>query len=354
MNLMQIKFTLLFRRARKPENRLPLDKDSDRYVIFSDHHKGDGSAADDFKKNAVLYEIALDHYAAEGFRLLVLGDNEELWENSYPQVRGLYGDLIAREVEMAPEGSEGKKIRIWGNHDKEISLKSFQRRIRRRKKDPLGNLDLREALCLGPDIFLIHGHQGRFFEDKAWRVSRWAVHFIWKTIQKLFHIGIDGPAENVSVRENLEMQYYRWAAARRILLICGHTHRAIFGAQTYYGRLQRQIGRLQAELRQDPPKETGDDRPQRLKSMRVERDRILARNGGRPPRSFAEPAESVLPCYFNDGCCGYTNGITCLEIEKGEIRLVKWQRSPCRRIVLVGERLEHVLRHIKSGIPLAG
>jgi hypothetical protein len=352
MNLMDMKFTLLFRRARKPENRLPLDMDGDRYVIFSDHHKGDGSAADDFKKNAALYTIALDHYTAEDFRLLVLGDNEELWENSYPQVRVLYDALIAREVEMAPEGPEGKKIRIWGNHDKEISLRSFQWRLRGRKKDPLYNVDLREALCLGPDIFLIHGHQGRFFEDKAWRLSRWAVHFIWKTIQRLFHIGIDGPAENVEVRESLEMRYYRWAADRRVLLICGHTHRAVFGAQTYYDRLQRQIRRLQEDLEQDPPQETGDSRTQRLEAKQKERDRIRARNGGRAPRSFATPAESALPCYFNDGCCGYTNGITCLEIEKGEIRLVKWQRSPHRRIVLVRDRLENMLRHIKAGVPL--
>ena len=30
------------------------------------------------------------------------------------------------------------------------------------------------------------------------------------------------------------------------------------------------------------------------------------------------------PPYFNDGCCVYPYAITTIEIEKGEIKLVKW------------------------------
>jgi UDP-2,3-diacylglucosamine pyrophosphatase LpxH len=348
---MQKKFLRLYEDSVKPENRLPLDPARDRYVIFSDHHKGDGSAADDFLKNSGLYAAALTHYAAGDYRLLVLGDNEELWENTFDQVRARHGGVIAREIVLAPQGKNRKRVRIWGNHDKEVSLRGFQRRMRRSKDNPFAAVDLRESLCLGPDIFLIHGHQGRFFEDKAWRISRWAVHFFWKTIQKILHIGIDGPAENVDVREDLEMQYYRWAEAHRVVLICGHTHRAVFASQTHYDRLRREIERLEREPEAHSP-DRREVRRRRLDALRRERRRMEARHGGKAPRSFADPPDSALPCYFNDGCCGYTNGITCIEIAEGEIRLVKWQRSPRERQVLVRDGLERIIRHVRSGTPL--
>ena len=41
----------------------------------------------------------------------------------------------------------------------------------------------------------------------------------------------------------------------------------------------------------------------------------------------AEDEDEPLPCYFNSGCALYTSGITTLEIEDDEIRLVKWHRD---------------------------
>ena len=34
------------------------------------------------------------------------------------------------------------------------------------------------------------------------------------------------------------------------------------------------------------------------------------------------------PCYFNCGCGLYRDGITALEIENDQIRLVKWHKKP--------------------------
>ena len=186
---MQKKFTRIYEKARREENTIPFDPSEDRIVFFSDHHKGDASAADDFKKNWRLYEGALMHYRDRGFRLIVLGDNEELWENRFDQILTHYQSLIEKEVDMSVESPNRKKIRIWGNHDKEVSLKRFQRFYKTLATKTLDEVDFREGLCLGENIFLIHGHQGRFFDDIAWRVSRWAVQIVWKTIQKLFHIG---------------------------------------------------------------------------------------------------------------------------------------------------------------------
>ena len=51
-----------------------------RFIVFSDAHRGDGSGADDFAANSLIFKCALDYYLAEGFTLIEMGDAEELWE----------------------------------------------------------------------------------------------------------------------------------------------------------------------------------------------------------------------------------------------------------------------------------
>lgn len=282
--------------------------------------------------------------------MIVLGDNEELWENRIDQILPHYKNIIEKEVEMSVENLDKKKIRIWGNHDKEVSLKRFRRLVKSLAIKTLEDVDNREGLCLGEDIFLIHGHQGRFFDDVAWRISRWAVQIIWKTIQKLFHIGIDGPAENIRIRDDLEMKYYAWAKTHKVLLICGHTHQAIFGSLTHYDRLQIRLENLKHQLDKAPEENKQKIREEiRRKKKRIEE--ILHRRSGVPPKSFGRKQEHPVPCYFNDGCCGYTNGITCLEIEKGRMRLIKWQRQRHRRIILAEAEIPLILHYIKQGRP---
>jgi UDP-2,3-diacylglucosamine pyrophosphatase LpxH len=348
--MMEKKFSRLYQRASRPECRLAFNIHQDRYVIFSDHHKGDGSGADDFKKNAPLYDSALSFYQEQGYRLIVLGDNEELWENSYRRVHSQYQSLITREISMAPSGKNRKRIRIWGNHDKEVSLRSFARSIRKLRIQILDTVDYRESLCLGQDIFLVHGHQGRFFEDKAWKISRWAVQLVWKTIQNILHIGIDGPAENFRLREDLERKYYHWAKAHKVLLVCGHTHQAIFGSLTHFDRLQISVFELETKQKDAPPGEKDKIRQEIAQKEKIIAG-ILLRRMGIPPKSFEKPASRAVPCYFNSGCCGFTNGITCIEIDKGQIRLIKWQHENSSREILVEENLEHIIQRIRAQKP---
>ena len=58
----------------------PFDPAAGRIVVFSDHHKGTGDKADDFRRCEHAYTAALGYYLEDGFRLFVLGDAEELWE----------------------------------------------------------------------------------------------------------------------------------------------------------------------------------------------------------------------------------------------------------------------------------
>ena len=345
------KFNRIYSQAKKKENRYPFDSNNERLVLFSDHHKGDLSPADDFKKNAILYDATLSYYKKEGYKLLVLGDNEELWENRLDQILENYRALIAKEIEMALESPDKKRIRLWGNHDKEVSLRGFKKYNRRRNEKILDNIDYREGLCLGENIFLVHGHQGRFFEDQAWKLSRWAVKFIWKTIQKLLHIGIEGPSENLEIRDDLEMNYYSWAKEKKIILICGHTHRAIFGSMTHFNQLQIDIYLLEKSLlNAQVPAHNKIKKEIKRKKSKIKN--ILARRAGKHPPSFEEKKGWPVPCYFNAGCCIYTNGITCLEIDKGIIRLIKWERQKKERVILAEKNLEIIIQSVKESRPI--
>jgi UDP-2,3-diacylglucosamine pyrophosphatase LpxH len=344
---MSRKFNRIYKEARRPENKIPVDFRKDRYVLFSDHHKGDASPADDFRKNKELYASALSFYEKEGYSLIVLGDNEELWENPYERILTQYRKTIEREIALAPETPDKKKIRIWGNHDKEVMLRRFTKRSKTWKDNVLKNVEHREGLCLGEDIFLIHGHQGRFFEDQAWKLSRLAVHFIWKTVQRLLQIGADGPAENYRIRDDLELNYYRWAKKNRVLLICGHTHRAIFGSLTHFDRLRIDIRRLEKASEQASPEEK-KAMHQQIQEKKAEIEKILIQRSGKLPKSFEPDKSWPVPCYFNDGCCGYTNGITCMEIDKNIMRLIKWQRQDKKRHILEEKDIHLLLRYAKE------
>ncbi|MFP4081448.1 MAG: metallophosphoesterase [Candidatus Aminicenantes bacterium] len=350
-NRMNKKFNKIHKQAVKPENLIPFHEERNRVVIFSDHHKGDASAADDFRKNANLYRTALSYYKNKGFKLILLGDNEELWENRYDQILPHYQKLIQKEVAMSLQSPQKKKLRIYGNHDKEVSLKRFRKFYQALRIHTLDEVDHREGICLGKHIFLIHGHQGRFFDDKAWRVSRWAVQCVWKTIQKLFRIGMDGPAENFKIRDDLELKYYHWARKKRVLLICGHTHRAVFGSLTHYDRLRMELQHLKNRYKESSPPHQPKIKKE-IQEINQQIKNILHKRQGIPPKSFAPHSEWPVPCYFNDGCCGYTNGITCIEMEEGMIRLIKWQRQTSQRIILEENSIHLFLQYIKQQRPI--
>ena len=56
---------------------------SDKFILFSDCHRGDGSFADDFANNRNIYMHALHQYYKNDFQYIELGDGDELWENLF-------------------------------------------------------------------------------------------------------------------------------------------------------------------------------------------------------------------------------------------------------------------------------
>ena len=91
-----------------------VDLTTAKIIVFSDHHKGSRDGADDFRGCERAYAAALAYYLEEGFRLIALGDAEELWECSPQEVVKAYPEVL--ELEGAFHAA-GRYDRFWGNHD---------------------------------------------------------------------------------------------------------------------------------------------------------------------------------------------------------------------------------------------
>lgn len=255
----------------KTSKRISIN-DRSKLVIMSDCHRGSGDAHDNFTKNQNIYEAALIHYYKKGFTYIELGDGDDMWE-----VKN-YKDIIQEHLEtfkiLKKFNNSKRLIMIYGNHDickksekflKEYFYKYYDNNTKKEEK-LLNNLKVYESLILeykNCEIFMIHGHQVDLLNSIFWRLSRFLVRYIWRYLEQ---VGIKDPtsaAKNYRVSKKTEKKLKKWSMKNNKILISGHTHRPIF------------------------PK-TGQS------------------------------------LYFNDGSCIHPNGITCLEIEKGNITLVKW------------------------------
>jgi hypothetical protein len=142
-------------------------------------------------------------------------------------------------------------------------------------------------------------------------------------------IGIygDKSATKSQVTRDYERMMYAWAKSQRVILICGHSHRAIFASKSYAERIQERVTALRslsADAGADPEAVRANDAEiaQLKKQWQVEKKK------GRVITPVEPGGAEPLPCYFNTGCACYTDGITTIEICDPEIRLVKWERTP--------------------------
>jgi len=67
-------------RRRAEGLRVTLDMATDRYIFFSDLHRGARNGADDFCRTERATNAALAYYNRLGYTLVLIGDVEELWE----------------------------------------------------------------------------------------------------------------------------------------------------------------------------------------------------------------------------------------------------------------------------------
>ncbi len=257
---MKNKLDKIYKKARK----IAIDNQS-KLVIMSDCHRGIGNKNDNFLENKYIYKKALTYYDKKQFTYIELGDGDELWEvKNYEKIKEEYNDIF----KLIKKFHDKKRfIMIYGNHDICKKSKTFIKKHFEKEKDILlKELTIREAIVLdylGYEIFLVHGHQVDFLNSTLWRLSRFAVRYIWSILEFIGIKDPTGPIKNHKVTKKVDKKLNNWSKKNQKIVIAGHTHKPVY------------------------PK-VGD-------SM-----------------------------YFNDGSCVHPDGITCLEIENGKLTLVKW------------------------------
>jgi len=175
--------------------RLPLRPDS-RYVLFSDCHRGTGTANDNYLKNEFLWLAAARHYFCHGFTYLELGDGDELWENrSFEKIKAAHPETF---LLLSRYYTEGRFFAIYGNHDMVKKSSGYVRRscCSRFCEEKLCDVPLFPGITFYPgiilenrkrrqDVYLIHGHQADLLNSTLWRLSRFLVRYVWRPLELL-------------------------------------------------------------------------------------------------------------------------------------------------------------------------
>lgn len=252
--------------------------DNSKLVFISDVHRGDGTYFDSLMPNRNIYLAALKYYYKNGFTYVEGGDGDELWKNrNCTDIAYSHSDIFR------VFNSFKKKNRIYmiyGNHDivkKRRDFKVKQKDLLSRSLVHEGNEFLKfiedlifyEGIVfnyepIGEKFLVTHGHQVDFMNCEFWMIPRFLVRYVWK-----FANGIAGfkepnsPSSSHTKRSKEDKKLQQWACDNCKMIICGHTHNSRFP-------------------------------------------------------SIDEPP------YFNDGACVLPHEMTAIEIENGEILLVKW------------------------------
>ena len=293
---------------------------SDRLVILSDLHLGDGSSRDDFLPNGeLLQEILRSYYLPGGHALVLNGDIEELQRFSLESIRSRWEDLYALFRRF---GDCSGVHRIVGNHDE-----ALWRSDARLREQPL-----RAALRLsfGADtLFVFHGHQATIFFERFNDLSG----FFLRHFANRLHIR-NIPAHYESTkRYRTEHRVYAFSNARKIVSVIGHTHRPLFESLSRVDTLRFRIEQLCRDYPAVSPRARREieemvEAYKKDLALFTEKDR---RDGA---RSSLYDEQLPIPCLFNSGCAIGKRGLTAIEIEDGHIALVHWfdaRRSDRRR-----------------------
>ena len=305
-----------------------------KFIIFSDQHKGAGDRADEFRHSMPVYRAALRHYRGEGFKLVLLGDVEELWEQGFKTVERTYGEILQLEGSFP----SGHYYRLWGNHDDQWQHEGT---VKRYLRPYIDDGVVSEGICVqiveGGErigrLFLVHGHQGTLASDKLGRLGPLGLR-IYRWLQRIFRIGGNTPAKDTCLRDWHEGQMYEWAVAQKdLILLTGHTHRPVWSSRTHLQKLQMELEVLQQEAHVP------------LEVIEQKEAEIAERTAKNPP---CEESERHLPVYFNAGSCAFDDGdITGMELEDGVLRLVKWAHGSHERIVLEDDSLTRIYKRLR-------
>ncbi|MFA5318183.1 MAG: metallophosphoesterase [Patescibacteria group bacterium] len=249
-----------------------------KFILFSDCHRGINNWFDNFSHNKKIFLRALSDYHGRGFFYIEIGDGDELWENKkFSKIFKTHQDIFL----LMEKFHKKRKLRlICGNHDIAKKERKFVTKnlydyhdYKTGKKKPLfRKIKPCEGIILKDKhtenkIFLVHGHQGDLLSDQFWWVGKFFVMIFWRYMQLINIPHPASPAKNIHKRKRVVKKIKHWAQKNSQPIICGHTHQYIM------------------------------------------------------------PDYDKTP-YFNTGCCVYSRCITGIEIENGNISLIRWGVNP--------------------------
>lgn len=252
-------------------HEIPFD-DNSKIVLISDCHRGDGSWTDSFAANRNLFLAALKEYNKSKFTYIELGDGDELWESTdFAVITKLYKDIFAL---MSRFFRDGRLYLLYGNHDMVKKDPEFIKKHFESGAVDFPGIAIHEGIIFrhkneGYGLYLLHGHQADYFNDRLWKLSRFLVHYLWTPLERL---GVNDPtsaSQNGRKKGKVERRLSRWASEQASILVAGHTHRPV----------------------------------------------------------FPEPGKGL---YFNGGSCVHREYITAIELKDGALSLVKWSQKVAR------------------------
>jgi UDP-2,3-diacylglucosamine pyrophosphatase LpxH len=275
--------TRIFENAKRVEF-----SNHDRLVFFSDVHRGNNSWADEFARNELIYLFALQYYYDDKFTYVEVGDGDELLKFKFIEPIRIAHEEVYRLLQKFH--NKGRFYYIFGNHDYEYrnpelvhrNLNHIFNMVTEEREILFDKFETHEGLVFqhkesGVELFAVHGHQAdNLFHRLIW-LNGVLLRLFWRPLQMM---GLQDPSSvsaNIHKRERTEEELKKWVDEHQQPLIAGHTHHPQF--------------------------------PKR----------------GKTP-------------YFNTGSCVHPRWITCIEIVKGEIALVRWRITPNKKGQLVVKR----------------
>jgi UDP-2,3-diacylglucosamine pyrophosphatase LpxH len=300
--------TKLYNSSKKNSKRvcaIALDA-NDKFIIFSDQHKGNRDRADDFAGNEFNYLTALEYYQQQQFNFINLGDSEELWKYTTSEVMPANEKTFAAEAAFQPN----KYFKTFGNHDliwkNQLDVESCFKEYFSMPLPVYEGIILKTSIGNQPlTVFCTHGHQGDKMSDNN-ALSTWIVAHIWTPIQRYLRINVNTPSKSFALANKHNQLMHQWSSNRKnMILITGHTHSPVFASGKYSIHPANKIE--------------------------------------------SDANEKLRPCYFNTGCCCFSDGdITGIEIEGGYIRLIKWHQEGdhSSRTVLEEKKLSELVQDL--------
>ncbi len=243
-----------------------------KIVFISDCHRGDGSFKDSLLPNANIYLTALRYYYSNDFTYIEVGDGDELWK--FTDINDIYYGYKDVYKILNAYKNKNRMYMIYGNHDSVKKKKSFLKKIVNGSGESsylykfYKDLDIYEGIKLineenNKSIFTVHGHQVDLLNYQLAPLTKFLVRYFWGIVEEFGIKDPTSPAKSNAKRTKVDRIIEKWAKENNQIIIAGHTHRTRF------------------------------------------------------------PDVDRIP-YFNDGCCVQPMSISTIEIEHGNISLVKW------------------------------